>query len=475
MTTTIDIPHNGHARDAAELARSLHGRVILPGDTDYDAARAIWNSMHEVRPALLVQPADAADVALALRFAGRHGLPVAVRGGGHSVAGKGTVADGLVIDLVARMRGVSVDPAARVVRVQGGATLGDMDAATQAHGLAVPTGVVSMTGATGLTLGGGVGWLTRPYGLAADNLLAADLVLADGRQVRVDASTPELLWGLKGGGGNFGVVTQLEMRAYPLGPDVLAGAFIHHRPRWADALGAFERWATDLPDQMTAIVTFIRLPAAWDVSPDPVMVTGFAWAGGDRTAGHVHLDRLRELSSPDIEVLEPTTWIAWQSSMDELFSVGGQRAYWKNVALRHLGADAVAALVTLVERLPLASGLDIHHMGGAFGRVPVDATAFPNRSAAFWVNAYAIWTDPADDTAGIGWARDVQAGLATFAGSGEYVNFLGAHDTDEDESRAAALRAYGPDQLARLARLKRQVDPQNVFRRNHNIPIDLDI
>lgn len=466
------IPSSTLDQVAHALAGRIRGRVVRPTDPDYDTARTIWNTMHDARPALVVEVADTTDVVIALGAARAAGLEVAVRGGGHSVAGNGTVEGGVVIDLGARMRRVSVDPDARVVRVQGGATLGDMDAATQPFGLAVPTGVVSMTGVTGLTLGGGVGWLTRPYGLAADNLLAAELVLADGRVTRADASTPDLLWALRGGGGNFGIVTELEMRAYPLGPDVLAGAFIHHRPAWGAALTAFASWATDLPDAMTPIVSVIRLPAAWDVSPDPVMVTGFAWADPDRAAGMALIDRLRVLARPDIEVLEPTTWTAWQSSMDELFSTGGQRAYWKNVALRHLDADAVAAVVSLAERLPLASGFDIHHMGGAFGRVPVGSTAFPNRSAAYWVNAYAIWTDPADDAEGIGWARAVQAELGPFADPGEYVNFLGAHATDSDGARAAALRAYGPDQLRRLAAVKRGVDPDDVFHRTLRIPTD---
>lgn len=465
-------PLHPSTEDVTAFAAAIDGRVITPSDPAYDDARAVWNSMHHARPALIVQPVSATDVAAALRFAVRHDLPVAVRGGGHSVAGNGTVADGMVIHLGARMRSVSVDVATRVVTVDGGATLGAMDAATQAFGLVVPTGVVSMTGVAGLTLGGGVGWLTRAYGLAADNLLAAEVVLADGTIVRAapDADA-ELLAGLRGGGGNFGVVTRLEMRAHPLGPDVLAGGFVWHRPRWAEALRAVAAWTPTLPDAMSAIVTFIRLPEAWGMGAEPVMVGGFAWADADRAAGVRHIDQLRRLCAADAEALDPTTWVAWQSSMDELFA-GRPRAYWKNIALARLDDAAIDALVDQATRLPGSSGLDIHHMGGAMTRVPPGGSVFPNRTAPYWVNAYAVWPDATGDAAGIDWAREVHDALRPAAAPGEYVNFLGAHDTDQDGPRAAALRAYGHETLDRLVALKRRVDPTNVFRRNHNIPLD---
>lgn len=457
------------------LAEHIKGSVIAPGDPAYDDVRTVWNSMHDRRPAVIVRVAETQDVVTALRFARAHDLPLAVRGGGHSVAGNGTVADGLVVDL-RDMRAVSVDQVGRVVAVDGGATLGDMDRATQELGLAVPTGVVSATGVAGLTLGGGVGWLTRAHGLAADNLLAADVVLADGSLVRAAPDEDaELLWGLRGGGGNFGIATRLYLQAYPLGPAVLAGAMIYHRPRWADALRAFRRWTADLPDPMTAIVTFITLPAAWDVADEPVMLTGFAWADADAAEGHRLIARLRDELAPDLEVLDPTTWTAWQSSMDEVF-VGRSRAYWKNVALDRLDDGAISAIVDRAEALPTdRTGFDIHHMGGAAGRVPVDATAFPNRTAPYWVNAYAIWDEASDDDRGIGWARSVRAALEPFAAAGEYVNFLGAHETDGDTAAASALRAYGHEQLRRLVALKRRVDPANVLRRNQNILPDLDI
>lgn len=473
MTPTPSLP--SLPSTTAALAEGIAGRVITAADPDFNEARKVWNAMHHARPLIIVQPDSTSDVAQALRFATQHRLPVAVRGGGHSVAGNGTVAHGLVIDLGARMRSVDVDPATRIVTVAGGARLGDMDAATQAQGLAVPTGVVSMTGVAGLTLGGGVGWLTRAHGLAADSLRAAEVVLADGTVVRAapDADA-ELLCGLRGGGGNFGVVTRLELQAYPLGPDVLAGALIWHRQRWAEALRAFAAWTPTLPEAMTAIVTFITLPAAWGIGEDPVMVTGFAWADADRGSGLAHIEALRALSAPDVEAMDPTTWVAWQSSMDELFS-GHPRAYWKNIALANLDDATVDAIVVQAAGLPaVGSGLDIHHMGGAVTRVPAGGSVFPNRTAPYWVNAYGVWPDASGDAAGIGWARAVHEALRPSAAPGEYVNFLGSHETDPGGPRAAALRAYGPETLERLVALKRRVDPTNVFRRNHNIPLDTD-
>ena len=245
---------------ARELRGRITGEVIVPDDERYDEARAIWNAMHDRRPAVIVRPRRTEDVVEALAFARANDLPIAVRGGGHSVAGYGTAEGGLVIDHVLR-RGVEVDPERRIVRAEPGATLADVDTATQEHGLAVPIGVISATGVAGLTLGGGVGWLTRAYGLTADNLVAAEMVTADGTVVRAsEVGEPELFWGLRGGGGNFGVVTGFEFRAYPLGPSIHGGNLIYHRPSWTDALRAFRDWTADLPDELTAIVTFMTPP-----------------------------------------------------------------------------------------------------------------------------------------------------------------------------------------------------------------------
>ena len=465
------IPSPDLDAELAVLRAAIAGPVHRCGDPGYDDARAIWNGMHDLHPAVVVEPADAAEVAAAVRFAVARDLPIAIRGGGHGVAGTGSVEDGLMLNLRG-MRSVTVDVERRIVRAGPGATLADVDAATQAHGLAVPIGVISGTGVAGLTLGGGVGWLTRAYGLAADNLLAADVVLADGSMARAAPDgDAELLWGLRGGGGNFGVVTSLELQAYPLGPDVFAGAFIHEQPRWAEVLRAWAAWTPGLPDALTSIISFITPPASWGLPDRPMLLLGFAWTGSDPAEGERLVAPLRAAAPPDIEVLEPARWVDWQSSVDEVFPTG-VRAYWKNVALDRLGEGEIAAIVEAAASLPHArSGFDIHHMEGAFGRVPVEATAFPNRSARYWINAYATWEGAALDDAATTWARGAHARLQPYAAAGEYVNFLGA-DAPGTDGRAAALRTYGPDTLRRLVALKRRVDPQNRFRRNHNVAPD---
>ena len=457
-------------RDVAD-ARSLdlRGRVIVPGDPDYDVARAVWNGMHDRRPAVIARAAGVADVLAALRFGREHDLRIAVRAGGHNVAGNGTVDDGLVIDLGA-MQGVRVDTANRTVRVEPGVVLGDLDRETEPFGLAVPIGVVSQTGVAGLTLGGGVGWLTRLYGLSIDNLISADVVTADGRFVRAASDgDPDLFWGIRGGGGNFGIVTSLEFHARPLGPEVFAGAFVYEQPRWSEALGAYVAWTDDLPDELTSIVSFITPPPSWELGDRTLMLLGFAWAGADARDGERTIAPLRSAAKPDVELVEPTRWVAWQSAGDELFPKG-VRAYWKNASLDRLDGAAIATIVEYAARLPAkGSGFDVHHLGGAFARVPDDGTAFPNRAAAYWLNMYGVWRDPQDDDRGKAWARDFYAAMRPFAAQGEYVNFLGAEGSDADV-RTQALTAYGPTKLARLVELKRRYDPDNVFRLNHNIP-----
>jgi FAD/FMN-containing dehydrogenase len=453
---------------AQELRRRIAGEVILPHDGNYDEARAIWNAMHDRRPAIIVRPRRTEDVVGALAFAREHDLPVAVRGGAHSVAGYGTAEDGLVIDHVLR-RDVDVDVDRRLVRAEPGATLADVDTATQEHGLAVPIGVISATGIAGLTLGGGVGWLTRPYGLTADNLVAAEVVTADGTVVRAsETEEPDLFWGLRGGGGNFGVGTAFEFRAYPLGPSINGGNLIYNRPKWTDALRAFRDWTPDLPDELTAIVTFLTPPPSWELGDETLMIIGFAWAGTDGEEMNRAIAPLRRAVASDVEVLEPTTWVAWQSAADELFPKG-VRAYWKNAALDELSDGAIDALVAGADAIaPRKVGIDIHNMGGAFGRVREDATPFPNRGAAYWINCYGVWDSPDGDAAGRDWARGTHARLLPYAAAGEYVNFLGSATGDADAD-SAALTAYGEAKLARLRALKRRWDPDNVFRLNHNI------
>ncbi|WP_324652766.1 FAD-binding oxidoreductase [Georgenia sp. H159] len=449
--------------EADELRDSVRGTVVTPEDATYGQARAVWNGMVRAEPRVVVRVADADDVATALAFARAHGLGVAVRGGGHSVAGNGTVDGGVVIDL-GDLTTVTVDGA--TVRVGGGATLADVDRATTPHGLAVPIGVVSQTGIGGLALGGGLGWLTRTYGLSADNLLDADLVTADGRTVRA-SDDPELLWGLRGGGGNFGVVTSFSFRSHRVGPDVYGTNLIYHRPAWRAALRAWESWTRDLPDDMQSIVTVLTPPADWDLGPDPVLIIGAVWVGAEPDDGERHLAALRAGAPPDAEEVGQVPWAEWQSAMDELFP-RGSRAYWKNTSFDRLDAEVIDVLERRgAEQTWHGTAFDIHHMGGAYARVPEDATPFPARDARFWLNVYGFWSDPADDDARTAYVRGAAADMAPFATGGQYVNFMGR---DPADPVVAAEAVYGPATLARLVALKRRYDPDNVFRRNHNIP-----
>lgn len=464
---------NDRAAPAITQLRDLvRGQLILPSDPGYDVARRVWNAMIDRRPAAIVRPVGAADVLAAVRFAREHSLPIAVRGGGHNVAGNGTVEDGLVIDLCL-MKGIRVDPTRRTVRVEPGVVLGELDRETEPFGLAVPTGVVSATGLAGLTLGGGVGWLTRRYGLTIDSLLSVDVVTAEGRLLTAsEKDEGDLFWGIRGGGGNFGIVTSFEFRAYPLPPTVFAGAVMHRQSRWVDALRFYADWKATIPDELTTIVSFLALPPAWvpaELQGETLMIVGFAWAGADPAGGERVVAPLRTFGPPALEVVEPTRWVAWQSSVDEIFP-RGVRAYWKNASFDRLDDATIGIISDGARRITSKrTGIDIHQMGGAVVRIPEEATAFPNRAARYWLNLYGVWDDPADDAQGKAWARQIHAAMQPHSAPGMYVNFLGAEGSDVD-ARSQALAAYGPHKLARLVALKNRYDPENVFRLNHNIP-----
>jgi len=455
-------------RPIEPFATGFEGRVLEPGEDAYESARRVWNGMIDKHPRVIVEAAGVGDVVRTIDLVRTTGLPLAIRGGGHNVAGYGTVEDGIVLDL-GRLNDVVVDPDARLVHVGGGARLAEIDRATEPFALAVPIGVVSGTGIGGLTLGGGVGWLTRAHGLTIDNLVAADVVLASGERVRASATdAADLFWALRGGGGNFGVVTSFTFRAHPMNPDVLAGSLIYQRPRWTDALRAFSRLAPELPDELTTLMTFLVPPADWDMGDRVLMFLGVAWAGADRAAGQVVLDRVQAACPPDIAVLDPTRWITFQSAFDAILP-SGVRAYWRNASFGRLDDRMIE---TLVEHLGAqtwyGTAADLHHMGGAFGRVAEDETAFPNRAAQYWLNFYGFWPDPADDAARVAWVKASSEAMRPYATVGQYVNFLG-HDELDPYQKAIAV--YGEAKLARLMALKRRYDPENLFRVNHNIPV----
>ena len=453
----------------ARLRDEIDGAVLEPDDDGYDDARRVWNGMIDRRPIAIVRASGVGDIAPTIRRARELELPLAIRSGGHNVAGNGTVDGGIVLDL-GGLTDVQVDPVRREVRVPAGATLGDVDRATEPHALAVPIGVVSGTGVAGLTLGGGVGWLTRAHGLSVDNLLGADVVTAAGELVHASATeNDDLFWGLRGGGGNFGVVSSMTFRAHPLGPDILAGNFFYGPDRWAGALRGWDAWAKDAPDALTSIATFMVPPAEYELGDDPLMFLGWLWASGDRAEGERVIEGLRRAAPPDVEAVEAMSWTAWQSQADPLFPKG-VRAYWKNTSFDRLD-DATIEIITrrAGEQTWRGTGFDVHHMEGAFGRVPAEATPFPNRTARYWLNIYGYWPDAADDAARTAFVRGFAADMEPYASGGQYVNFLGQEGGRQD-ARSAALAVYGPEKLKRLTALKRRYDPDNTFRLNHNIP-----
>lgn len=443
--------------------------LVEPDHPGYDDARRVWNGMIDVRPIAIARVRSPEDVDLVVATARATGLPLAVRGGGHNIAGHGTVEGGIVLDM-SHLREVSVDVERQLVTVAAGATLADVDAATTPFNLAVPVGVVGGTGVAGLTLGGGTGWLTHSDGLTIDHLVAADLVTADGEHLHIDdASHPDLLWGLHGGGGNFGVVTSFTFRARPLTSPVYVGNLVYRRPNWRRALGALDAWTADLPDEMNVIVSFLVLPEEFDMGDEALMIVGFAWASDDHDRGRAVVQRLTDQVPPDEEECGPRPWPEWQTAMDPAFPTGS-RGYWKNLSFAGLGEDLQDVLLRYAEQLTwVGTGIDVHHLEGAFARVPEEATAFPNRSAKFWLNIYGFWQDPAEDERLTRFARDLHATLLPFAELGEYVNFLGADPGTGQDKNQLARASYGDEKLDRLVALKGRYDPENLFHGNHNV------
>ncbi|MFI5371962.1 MAG: FAD-binding oxidoreductase [Candidatus Eisenbacteria bacterium] len=449
----------------AGLRGELRGPLCLPGEPGYDTARTIWNAMIDRRPALIIRAMEAADVTRGVRFASRHGLPVAVRGGGHNIAGKAVCDGGLMIDL-SLMKSVRVDAAARRVHVEPGATLGDLDRETQLAGLAVPVGINSTTGVAGLTLGGGFGWLQRKYGLTLDNLVSAEVVTAGGESLRASATeNPDLFWAIRGGGGNFGVVTSFEFQAHPVGP-VLSGLIVHPFANAGELLRGYRQVAAQAPDELTCWVVMRKAPPLPFLPPEvhgtEVVVLAVCWCG-DVAAGEKAIAPLRALGKPHAEVIGPNPLAGWQTAFDPLLTPGA-RNYWKSHDFRELSDGLIDELVAAVKQLPTPEcEVFIAQLGGAINRVPVGATAYPHRDVEFVMNVHTRWTDPSQDKTCIAWARGLFDRTAPFATGGVYVNFM-----PEDEDQRVPQGAYGAN-FERLAKLKTRFDPTNVFRQNMNI------
>jgi FAD/FMN-containing dehydrogenase len=439
------------------LRKQLAGDMLCPGATGYEAARRLWNGMIDRRPAAITRCASAEDVRVAVRFAAETGIPLAVRGGGHSISGASSCDAGLVIDLTAMTR-VDVDPEARIARADPGVLLGGFDMATQAHGLATTMGVNSDTGIAGLTLGGGLGRLGRSVGLACDNLLAAEVVLADGRIVRAsEGDHPDLFWALRGGGGNFGVVTSFVYRLHPLGPVVLGGMLLWEFDRARDAMRQYAEFCETAPDDVDALGVLLT-------GPDGQKLFAVScFCAGTVARGEAALLPLREgAARPAQDQVAPVAYTALQGSADGLFP-RSRRFYWKSHFLPGLTDTAIGTLLDRFTQVPSPmSVVGLQQAGGAIARVPGDATAYANRDAAFDCIPIAIWEDPAQDAANIAWSRSVWEAMRPFSTGGVYVNNLG----DEGEERVRA--AYGRN-WKRLATVKATYDPGNLFRLNQNI------
>jgi FAD/FMN-containing dehydrogenase len=449
------------------LSDSLEGRLVRPGDETYDGARRVWNGMIDLHPAAVAECASSDDVRAAIAAALEAGLEIAVRGGGHNVAGLGTIEGGLVIDL-APMRAVSVDPDSRLVRVGGGATLGELDAVTQAHGLAVPAGVVSETGIGGLTLSGGLGWLRRAYGLTCDNLVAAEVVTAAGDVLRVDEQhDAELLWGLAGGGGNFGVVTELTFRAHQVGPEVFFLFSLYPIEDAGHVLAEHERLVSAAGDAVSTIAILGHVPPLEDFPADvheAPYVGVLGMYAGPADAGEAALQPFRELGSPLADLSGRMQYVDAQKIYDSDYPAG-HRYYWKSTNLPTLPGDAVERLVERTLAAPSKhSTVDIWLNGGAISRAPSDANAFAGRDVAYVINPEANWERVEDDDANVAWARGVLTAVEPFASGGAYFNFPGFLE----EGQALVRSTHGSN-YERLAALKKRLDPENVFRRNANI------
>jgi FAD/FMN-containing dehydrogenase len=463
--STAEVRNTIRPEEIAGLQSTLRGKACVKADPGYDESRHIWNAMIDRSPTLVVRCAGTADVVRAVNFARGAGLPISVRAGGHNIAGTAVVDGGLMIDL-SPMKSVRVDPRARRAWVEPGCTLADVDRETQAFGLVVPTGINSTTGIAGLTLGGGFGWTTRRFGLTIDNLVAADVVTADGRLVRASESEePDLFWAIRGGGGNFGIVTSFEFRLHPLEPEVLAGLVVHPFENAAELLEEYREAVKEAPDELTCWVVMRKapplpfLPAEWHGRE--VLVFAMCYAGKP-AEGEAATRRLRSLGKPIADVVGPQPFTGWQAAFDPLLTPGA-RNYWKSHDFAELSDGAIKALVEGIRTLPGPEcEVFIAHLGGALSHVAPDATAYPQRSSHFVMNVHSRWREPAQDGDCIAWARVLFGATAPYALGTAYVNFMPEDEADRVES------VYGQN-FKRLAEIKGRYDPDNLFRMNQNI------
>ena len=450
-----------------ELDAAFQGLQFGPGDDGYDDARAVYNAMIDKRPALIARCSGVADVVDAVALAREHKLPLAVRCGGHSVAGKGVCDGGVLIDL-SGMKGVLVDPRARVARANAGSLWGEFDRETQLFGLATPGGRMTTTGVGGFTLGGGYAWLSTKHGLACDNLLSAQVVTADGRVVEAsEDENPDLLWGLRGGGGNFGVVTSYEFRLHELGPIVMAGLAAHPIESAREVARAWREWVEQAPESVCSALGILRAPhepfIPAEVQGQPILAILAMYAGDAEEGEEVLRPIKHDIGPPAVDLIDRIPYTAFQAIVDP-FSPTGWLNYHRGEHLAGLPDDAIDAYVEHGARVgsPMSQSILFRH-GGAISRVPEDATAASHRDAPYMWHPIAAWDDPAETAREIAWVRASSAAIAPFATGGVYLNF------EQDEGAAHVQAGYTPEKYARLVALKDAYDPENVFSINQNI------
>jgi FAD/FMN-containing dehydrogenase len=447
------------------FGESLSGELLLPGDKGYDLGRRVWNGMIDKHPAMIAYCGDVDDAVKSVDFARTHELITAVRSGGHNVAGNSVCDGGIVIDL-SRMKGIEVNAASRVARAQAGLTWGEFDRATQARGLATTGGIVSQTGIAGLTLGGGIGWLMRKFGVTCDNLLSVNMITADGRLVTASADeNQDLFWGVRGGGGNFGIVTGFEYRLHQVGP-VLAGTVYYPAARARELLRFYRDYIAELPDELTTMFAYMaapHTPALFRLLGDgPATAIHICYAGLIET-GERLLRPLRDFGPPLADAVRIMPYAELQSMLDSGAPPNLQN-FWKSSYLESLSDEAIEVLAAYCEGVtsPL-SQVHLQHLGGLVRRVGEDEMAFSHRDASCVLNIVTKWKDPRESEKHIKWTRDFEAAMRPYSTGGVYVNFLG----EEGEERVKA--AYGPAKYGRLAALKSKYDPANFFRLNQNI------
>jgi FAD/FMN-containing dehydrogenase len=447
------------------LKTGFKGTVIVQGDGEYEEARKIWNGMIDKRPAIIAKCSGTQDVVQALGFARDNGVPIAVRGAGHHIAGNSICNDGLVIDL-SQMKAVKVDPGAKRAIAEGGATLGDLDAATKAHGLAAPVGINSTTGIAGLTLGGGFGWLSRKYGMTIDNLESAEVVLANGDVVRAsDAENPDLFWALRGGSGNFGIVTRFEYRLHPVGPDLLSGLIVYPFDQAKSVMQQWRDFVSKAPAELTVWTVLRKAPPLpflpQETHGTEVVILALLYTG-DPGKGEELVAPLRSFGSPVGEHVGVQPFTDWQKAFDPLLTPGA-RNYWKTHNFTTINDDFIEVMLRYLKTLPSPEcEIFFASLGCATKHPAPDAMAYAHRDAEFVMNVHGRWQTAAEDEQCVKWCREYFQASAPFASSGAYVNFLTEDETDR------VRNAYGPN-YDRLAQIKRKYDPDNLFRVNMNI------